>query len=260
MPEVRDRDAIETFLRRQPSLHLYELGDLDPFFWPLTRWWGLAGPAGDLTHLAMLYAGGDSPTLLALDGELPPALVADLDGALPDRVYAHLAPGGVDRLPAWRADHHGLHYKMTLVDPVRLEGHADGDVVVLDAGDLEDLEALYRRSYPGNWFDPRMLETGHYAGVRRDGELVCVAGVHVFSPVYRVAALGNITTAPDMRGRGLATRVTAALCRRLLATGRVDTIGLNVHGDNAVARACYRSLGFAVTARYHEYTLERRTT
>jgi len=32
---------------------------------------------------------------------------------------------------------------------------------------IEELNALYRASYPGNWFEPRMLETGYYYGIRR---------------------------------------------------------------------------------------------
>src|SRR5438093_529591 len=82
-----------------------------------------------------------------------------------------------------------------------------------------------------NWFDPRMLETGHYYGIRQDGTLLSIAGVHVYSPRYRVAALGNITTRPAARGHGLATLVTAKLCQELLRS--VDEIGLNVRADNA---------------------------
>jgi hypothetical protein len=43
--EVDDRARLEAWLRRDPAMHLYELGDLDDFFWPRTRWYGL--PAAD---------------------------------------------------------------------------------------------------------------------------------------------------------------------------------------------------------------------
>ena len=110
--------------------------------------------------------------------------------------------------------------------------------------------AFYSHSYPDNWYDPRMLETGYYVGIRREGKLVCAAGVHVYSSTYRVAALGNIATDPALRGQGLAQRATAQLCRALLTT--VDTIGLNVKADNAAAIACSRKLGFEVAAEYEE--------
>jgi predicted GNAT family acetyltransferase len=99
-----------------------------------------------------------------------------------------------------------------------------------------------------------MLETGRYVGVRRDGALVCVAGVHVWSPAWRVAALGNVATLPEARGTGLATAACARLCRMLLEDG-IDTISLNVRADNAAAIRAYEKLGFAQAADYVEVVL-----
>jgi predicted GNAT family acetyltransferase len=115
------------------------------------------------------------------------------------------------------------------------------------------LLALYAASYAGNWFVPRMLETGFYFGIRRGRALVSVAGVHVFSPQYKVAALGNITTRPDARGQGLATAATARLCQELLQTG-IEYVGLNVKADNPSAIACYEKLGFERVTDYGEYS------
>ena len=119
---------------------------------------------------------------------------------------------------------------------------------------MHELEALYNVSYPGNWFDPRMLETGCYYGIRNGRSLVCVAGIHVYSPRYRVAVLGNVTTHPDFRGRGLGTAACAILCKELLR--EVDHVGLNVKADNSSAIACYERLGFERIATYEEYSLE----
>ena len=105
---------------------------------------------------------------------------------------------------------------------------------VLGAADLADIEAFYRTAYPGTWFAARMLATGRYVGIREDGRLVCVAGVHVHSPTWGVAALGNVATLPERRGEGLARAACAALCRLLLADG-IETIALNVRADNAPA-------------------------
>jgi len=74
--------------------------------------------------------------------------------------------------------------------------------------------------------------------------------------VYRVAALGNITTHPDHRGKGLGRSVTAKLCTSLCED--VDHIGLNVKMDNRLAVSLYRSLGFEVIASYGEYMVEAR--
>lgn len=253
---VRDRERLAAFLRRDPALYAYHLGDLDPFFWPRTRWWGLEDD-GALREVALLYEGQPS-CLLALSRD--PAglreLLGDLQGDLPARVYAHLSPGALAGLPGWRSEPHGPHLKMRLVDPARVAAPDAGAAVGLGPGDLAEVQALYARAYPGNWFDPRMLATGCYRGLRERGELLAVAGVHVVSREFGVAALGNVTTDPRARGRGLAGLVTAAVVQGLRAQG-VEEVGLNVHRDNAPAIACYRRLGFEAAAEYEEHALER---
>jgi predicted GNAT family acetyltransferase len=84
---------------------------------------------------------------------------------------------------------------------------------------------------------------------------VSVAGVHVYSRQHKVAALGNITTRPDARGKGLATTVTARLCQELLRAG-IECVGLNVKADNQSAITCYEKLGFERVADYGAYTVE----
>jgi predicted GNAT family acetyltransferase len=93
-------------------------------------------------------------------------------------------------------------------------------------------------------------------GFRENGRLVCVAGVHVHSPTWGVAALGNVATLPELRGRGLARGACAALCLLLLADG-IETIALNVRADNAPAIAAYTQLGFELATTYTEASLER---
>lgn len=249
---IDDRAALEHYLLRDRPLHLYELGDLDPFFWPRTEWWGARDDAGALTSVVLVYRGVAAPTVVAL-GEPPVAeLLAAIEPALPARFHLHAAPGFSDRLsPRRRLAPRGRHMRMLLGDRPRLAAADGAPVCALTGRDLDELQRLYGRAYPQNWFDPRMLDTGHYVGIRERGRLACVAGVHVHSPRYRVAAVGNVTTAPEARGRGLATRATAALCRRLLAT--VDVIGLNVAATNAAALACYRKLGFSEVATYEEW-------
>lgn len=151
---INDRSTLERFFRNDPLLHIYEIGDLDSFFWPHRQ-----------------------------------------------------------------------------------------------------LEPFYGQSYPGHWFDPRMLDTGQYFGIRDAGELVCAAGIHVHSPEYGMAALGNIATRPDRRrGRGLALRATARLCQSLLS--EVNVVGLNVKADNRAAIACYEKLGFKAVAEYQELMVD----
>lgn len=253
--EVQDRESIEAFARLDLPLHIYEVGDLDPFFWPYTQWYGLRGEDGGLRALTLLYTAPSTTVLLAFgrddDGAIE-ELIERLRSRLPASFYAHVSPGVADKLrPTWKLDHHGTFLKMVLADRGKLAPIIADDVMRLTDADHDALSALYERAYPDNWFDARMLKTGHYYGIRDGERLVCVAGVHVYSPRYRVAALGNVTTDPERRGRGMARRATAKLCRELLSS--VDTIGLNVGKSNAAAIACYRCLGFETVATYDEY-------
>lgn len=255
---LHEKAEVEEFCRRNPFLHLYALGDLDDFFWPHTTWYALR-EGGQVRQLALLYSGQSMPTLLALAEEptgLMRDLVQDLARLLPRRFYAHLTEGVAEVLArGYRLQSHGTFHKMGLTDRARLAAFDTSDAASMSAADTEALLALYAASYPGNWFAPRMLETGCYFGVRGGQAVVSVAGVHVYSPKYKAAALGNITTRPDARGRGLATVATARVCQELLRSG-IEHIGLNVKADNHSAIACYAKLGFERVADYGEYTVE----
>jgi ribosomal protein S18 acetylase RimI-like enzyme len=254
------KDQVERFCRSNPSLHLYALGDLDDFFWPHTTWYALLD-RGQVRQLVLCYTGQPLPTVLAY-AEKPMGpireLLRDLLRVLPRRFYAHLAEGVADVLEGdYRLVSHGTHHKMALTDRSRVAGLDGSEALALSAADTDDLLALYEASYPGNWFVPRMLQTGFYYGIRRGSGLVSVAGVHLYSQPYKVAALGNVTTRPDVRGQGLGTTVTARLCQELLHAG-IECVGLNVKADNRSALACYEKLGFARVADYGEYMVETR--
>ena len=256
---LHDKAEIAAFLGRNPALNIYALGDLDDFFWFATTWYGLRH-AGELQQVALVYAGPELPIVLAFDADHAAATAELLRGIsylLPRRVYAHLSKHAVQALcNDYQIYSHGAYLKLELTEYAALRVVDATGVVQLGVRDLVAIEALYRASYPGNWFDPRMLETGCYFGVWQDGALVSIAGIHVYSPAYRVAALGNITTHPAHRGRGLARKTTAALCQYL--TPQIAHIGLNVHRENRSAIACYESLGFTRIATYGEWMLTGR--
>lgn len=254
------KDQIEAFLRRHTFLHLYSIGDLDYFFWDYTTWYALIDEE-DIKQLVLLYTGTSLPVLLGLTEEpdLMKELLRKRVHLLPKRFYAHLS-GDVATVFAddYQIKSHGLHYKMALTNTTLLDTVDTSNVKPLVVYDVIALEELYRVAYPGNWFEPRMLETSFYYGIRQGASLVSAAGVHIYSEQYKVAALGNITTHPWFRGQGLAKAVCAKLCKDLLQT--TDHIGLNVKADNTSAIACYTGLGFEIIATYEEYGLELKQT
>jgi ribosomal protein S18 acetylase RimI-like enzyme len=253
---LHDRTTLEAWFRRDPRVHLYELGDLDDFFWPHTTWYGLESARGDLRAVALVYAASDLAVVIALGGggrEIVPRLAP----VLPRRFYAHFEVGVASALgPGWNVSLRGVHDRMVLVHPLALDEVDTHGASTLVAADAPELESFYASAYPGNWFDRRMLDTGGYRGVRRDGRIVSVAGVHVLSRRYRVGALGNVATNVAFRGLGLGRVVCAALCKDLVANA--DPVGLNVLSSNSAAIALYQQLGFVRIAQYEEAMIEAR--
>lgn len=257
---------IEGFLRTDPGLYLYLLGDLDDFFWPHTSWYGWQAPDDQaLKALSLLYSGDELPVLLALgqpDDPAPGKLLESIKTLLPRRFYTHLTPGLESVLQAdWALSGGDLHHRMLLTDPTLLADYDCPEAFVLSSEHEPAIQALYQAAYPHNWFNARMLATGQYLGVSEaesdSPRLLAVAGVHVYAPTLGIAALGNIAVHPDARSQGLSKRLTAALCRRLQAQlGDKALIGLNVHSANTPALRAYRRLGFEVCADYREWMAE----
>ena len=255
---LHDKKEIEQFLRKDSYLHIYSIGDLDDFFWPYTIWYG-SQLDGQIDAVVLLYVGLSLPTLLALSNEqdVMAKLLASIQHLLPYQFYAHCSLGVETALSTtYELEPHGAYYKMALVDETLIENQDSSGVVRLSMKDLPIIQKLYQESYPGNWFDPRMLETGQYFGIMEQNRLASIAGIHVYSPEYQVAALGNITTHPASRNRGYGARVTAALCHSLCNEG--IRVGLNVKADNKAAITCYQKIGFEVVASYGEFMVQRK--
>jgi RimJ/RimL family protein N-acetyltransferase len=253
---ANDKKEIHAFLTKNPGIYFYLIGDLDDFFWPYTKWYCLK-ESNEIRSLALLYSGAGTPTLL-LFHEGDPAYAAELlqtiRNGLPGKFFAHLSEGLMEQFSKNEiAGIYGVHYKMLLgkIKPV-----TDGQSIRrLSASDMGDIKSLYAIAYPENWFDGRMLETGKYFGYYSGKELVGVAGIHVYSSEYRVAALGNIATHPDHRGRQIACKLTSRLCIDL--ENDTDYIGLNVKADNEFAVKCYLKTGFEITGSYDECLISR---
>ena len=251
---VKDRSALEKYFRQDLALHLYSLGDLDDFYWPRITCYGNQTETG-LKNITPFYQGENLPVLLAF-GELDQEYLQQLQTLMPDRFYAHLSTGLIKHFSDYyQYAEHGDHYKMALVNSDPILRANTNNTFQLTETDLPEVNKLYEESYPDNAFDPRMLKSGQYIGIRHLGQLVSIAGIHTYSATYRVAALGNITTHPENRGQGYGRAVTARLCQ--LLEDKVDFIGLHVKCDNQHAISLYQSLGFRISSIYGEFSLQK---
>jgi len=249
---LNNKSQIEAFLRRNVYLHIYSIGDLDDFFWPDTVWYGWED-GNEIQAVALLYTASAEPTLLAISEKEQAMweLVRSIFHILPEQFYAHLSPAVAEAVEQQcKIKSHGKYYKMGLKNKTLLHDVDCSQVIRLSENDLDEMLVLYEVGYRRNWFNARMLQTKQYFGIRIDNRLVSIAGIHVYSERYKVAALGNIVTHPGYRGKGFGKAVTARLCQSLFE--HVDNIGLNVKADNAAAIAMYRKLGFEIIGTYYE--------
>lgn len=259
MKELRDKELIYNYFRKNPGFFTYQIGDLDDFFWDYTNWYALCENE-TIKQIALLYSGSDLKVLLASSGddifEMQILLNMILE-YLPDRLYSHLSPGLYTTFEeTYDCIDNGRHYKMELQRSSFKKAENDDSIRRLTIDDFEIANYFYNSNYPGNWFDKRMLETGKYFGYFNDGLLRGISGIHVYSQKYKIAALGNILTDPSCRGMGICQKITSVLCEDLFET--VEHIGLNVHIDNISAINCYQKLGFKIAGEYEEFLFERK--
>jgi GNAT superfamily N-acetyltransferase len=233
MPRLADPDAIRRLLRADPVWGVYALGDLSPAMFPKTQWF-----APDLTLVlheygtSILFAMGTASVREALDHVTWPVHLQVKEDAL-SAIGRHATVTSATRM--WRMGRHDA-------GPLP---HVAGGAVRLGAADVPALAGLYADGQATgespDFFFPSMVTDGVFFGVYDGGALTAAAGTHLLSRDEGVAALGNVYTRRDRRGRGLGRVVTAAV---LAGLAGIETVGLNVSADNRAAIHLYESLGF----------------
>lgn len=282
-----DLERVRRILARDPFATAYMLGDLDPIYAPFCAWWiasdGTAAGHGEVARprsdvaVLQVYTGLSAPVVLTHGTAAGiSAILATFINELPQRAHVHMPPDHLavldqhftlERLrpmvrmgmrasllqapdlaapSAGQAPEPGAESQLPGYGPVERLSHRDtGDIIELS------------QHYPDSFFEPHQLSSGHYYGIRTEtGTLVAVAGVHIVSRTDRLAALGNIVTHPDHRGRGISTRTTAHLCRELAREG-IELFALNVERRNTSAMRVYEKLGFVDHCTYVEAFLTR---
>jgi GNAT superfamily N-acetyltransferase len=251
---TRDRDLLHQFLNRDRLFAAYAIADTDDSEFARTRW-GIAFDDAAPVALVMEYR-GLSPQPLFVMGD-PAGVSAILRDVIRARI-AYLA-AKPELVPAvrerYRLEEAAPMVRMA-VDRVSFTPVV-GDAVRLDQADTQHLNRLYELGQ--NAYLPReAVAAGVYYGVRRGTRLIAAAGTHVISPMYGIAAVGNVYTHREYRGQGLAKVVTSAVTSELLQT--VETVVLNVRDDNPPALAAYRALGYRDHCHFDERLAHRRTS
>lgn len=135
----------------------------------------------------------------------------------------------------------GVQLVATTVEP-----RVDDEAVTLSSRDVPEMLDLVERTKPGP-FLPRTIELGTYLGIRRDGQLIAMAGERLHPPGW--TEISAVCTDANYRGEGLATRLVLAVAHNIV--GRGDTPFMHANAANTHAIRLYESLGF---------TLRRRST
>jgi ribosomal protein S18 acetylase RimI-like enzyme len=128
---------------------------------------------------------------------------------------------------------------------------ADPEAVVLGVDDVPEMLALVALTDPGP-FRSRTIELGNYLGVRRDGELVAMAGTRFALPQY--TEISAVCTHPSYQGQGLASRLIRALAAHIATTGRIPLLHTGAGNTNAIR--LYNRLGFTLTNQMKVTILE----
>lgn len=251
--KLSDKAAIRAFLAQDRALTAYALGDLDDAFWPQSAFYA-APQDGEIGAIVLVYTGLEPPVLTAFGDPDGVGAIFEMC-ALPDEIYYLFLPE-MESILAARYDlpHMRREWRMVL-EPDGFAPAPCPGVRRIGPDDAGALDALYRHAAdPGEAvvaFSPWQIAHGCFYGVWDSGALIAAAGTHVWSQAESVAAIGNVFTLPEHRGRGLASACTTAVAAAALDAG-LQTVVLNVRTNNAPAIHVYEKLGFRLYRSFLE--------
>lgn len=113
------------------------------------------------------------------------------------------------------------------------------DFLSLDEGDAPEMLALAQLTKPGP-FTTLTHRLGDFIGVRRDGQLIAMAGERM--KIDGFTEVSGVCTHPDHRGQGHAGALMRVVAQRILARGEIPF--LHTYASNVTAIALYEKLGF----------------
>ena len=196
-------------------------------------------------------------TAITYESEVSTFAAVDADGSADDRRWEDMAtllgPGGLADMFSSTAQPPsewepvftlpGLQFVHEGDAPTAVAAPADTELVTLSAVDVPDMLGLVAATRPGPFF-ARTHEMGTYLGLRRDGELVAMAGERLRPPGW--TEISAVCTAPDARGQGFAAYLINEHVGRI--AGRGERSFLHAVEGNRSALELYRRLGFETRA------------
>jgi ribosomal protein S18 acetylase RimI-like enzyme len=255
--EIKDREKVKNFFLQEPYLHLYELGNLQEKLFSRSSW-HCALDDGKIKALAMLHIAPDEKNNVFfmlentnIDASL--FLMQGMKKHLPKSFYAHVSKEAGQRLlPDYEISRPVIYNKMKISGDMLLKNSIKYPEYTyrVNKNDFETINEFIKGINPDAFFTKAMLETGKYFIVRKNSDIISMAGVHFYSAETMTAAIGNVATAPEFRGKGYAGSVTASLVRDLWKEAKY--IGLNVRADNAAAIKAYERMGFMFYSSHEE--------
>jgi len=247
---AKDRDKLREVYFPDRTRNAYHIGSLGSEYFEQTQTYWVLEQGAPAASVAV-YSGLTAPAMFTWGNpEYIDLLLTRLFTKVPKRVLLHLYP---EHAPAFEGK---LEFasrqrmvRMSLTPENFRPVEPVAKIVPLGHADTADILRLYA-SYPDSFFEPYQLETGYYCGVREEGELVSVGGIHFVSRSTQFAMLGNIVSTPSVWGKGYAKSCTSRLCSRLFELA--DLLVLDAPADNARIRTMFGSLGFEEGFRYDQ--------
>ncbi len=259
--ETSDREKVKQFLLEDPYQHLYELGNLQEKLFSRSAWF-TASENGDIKAVAMIHEAKnvkDNILFLLGNKDMAAALMKGIKGGLPGSFYAHVTKETAELLaPEYDISPPVIYDKMKITGDMLLERSIIYPEYTyrVNKNDYGAINEFLRAINPSAFFMPAMLETGKYFIIRKNSDIIAMAGVHFYSAETGTAAIGNVATAPQHRGKGYAGSVTASLVMDLWKD--VKHIGLNVRADNTPAIKAYEKMGFVFYSSHEEIKASKR--
>jgi GNAT superfamily N-acetyltransferase len=237
MQILTDPEALGPILNRDWPWAGFAIGDLEPESIRHCEWRHSA-------NTVVLLFDGLSPRLMCHYGDAS-GFASILESIRELRLWANVRPEAEAIFRQFYRPVHCVRMRRMYLDrPVT----SIGEATPLSPSDRPEIEALLAQ---GEWvlFLPECLASGHYYGVRRNGHLIALAGTHVASSRYNIAALGTVFTHPGHRGEGLATVCSSHALASVHRAG-IDRVVLNVEEQKVAAHRVYERLGFQTSCIY----------